>query len=144
MTITQALCNSWKQEILEGEHNFQVAGNTFNLALYLDATATLNKSTTAYTSTGEVADGGNYLARGQALTNIAPTLDGDVAVLDFVDETWASSTITADGALIFNESHAGDASVMALNFGGSKASSNGDFTVQFPAAVAATAIIRIT
>ena len=144
MAITQELCNSWKQEILEGEHDFQVAGDVFNLALYLVATATLSKATTAYTATGEVANGGTYAARGQALTNIAPSLDGDVAILDFEDETWLTSTITAEGALIFNETHATDASVLVLNFGGTKSSSNGDFTVQFPVAAAATAIIHIT
>ena len=142
--ITQALCNSWKQEILQAEHDHQVAGHSFKMALYLVATATLNKGTTAYTATGEVAAGGNYATTGATLTNIAPALDTDSAILDWVDETWSASTITAEGALIYNDTHAGDASVIVLNFGGTKISSNGDFTVQFPVAAAATAIIRIT
>lgn len=145
MAITQAICNSWKVEILKAEHDFTAStGDTFTMALYLDATATLSASTTAYTTTGEVAAGGNYSTGGADLTSVTPTLDSSTAVCDFDDETWTSSTITADGALIYNNTHASDAAVVVLDFGSSKSSSNGDFTVQFPAAAAATAIVRIT
>jgi hypothetical protein len=145
MAISQAICNSWKVEILKAEHNFtNSTGHTFNLALYLDATASLSASTTVYTNTGEVAAGGNYATRGEPLVNVTPVLDGSTAIIDFQDLTWSSSTITADGALIFNEDHASDAAVCVLDFGSSKQSSNGDFTIQFPAAAAGTAILRIT
>jgi hypothetical protein len=143
MAISQAICNSWKTEILVAEHDFTTStGHSFKAALYDAGTASLSKSTTAYTATGEVT-GTNYTATGQALTNVTPTLDGDTAMVDFADVTWSSSTITADGALIYNDTHAGDAAVMVLDFGSSKSSSNGDFTIQFPTAAAATALIQL-
>ena len=136
------MCSSFKQELFEAEHNFAVAGHQFNMALY-DDTATLTAATTAYTSSGELAATGNYTTKGNALTNIAPTLDGTTAICDFVDEVWGTATFSAMGALVFNEDHATDASVIVLDFISLKTATAGDFTVQFPAAAAATAIIRI-
>ena len=143
MAITSAICNSFKQEILEAEHNFTASsGNTFNLALY-DSDATLNKSTTAYTTSEELATTGGYTAKGKALTSVTPALSTDTACCDFADVSWTSASFTANGCLIFNDSHSTDASVCAVAFGGDKTVSSGTFTVQFPAAAATTAIIRI-
>ena len=145
MAITSAICNSFKQEILEAEHNFATSGgNTFNLALY-DSSADLSKSTTAYTSSEEITNtsGSAYSAKGNALTSVTPVLDSDTAVCDFANTSWTSASFTARGCLIFNDSHASDASVCAIDFGGDKTVTSGTFTVEFPAAAASTAIIQI-
>jgi len=145
MTITSAICNSFKQEILEAEHNFTAStGNTFNLALY-DSSADLSKTTTAYTSSEEITNtsGSAYSAKGNALTSVTPVLDSDTAICDFADSSWTSASFTARGCLIFNDSHSSDASVCAIDFGGDKTVTSGTFTVEFPAAAAATAIIQI-
>jgi len=134
------MCTSFKQELFEGIHDFNVAGSTYNMALY-DNTATLTAATTAYTTSGELAAAGNYTTGGNALTNIDPTVDGTTAICDFVDEVWATATFTAYGALIYKDTT--DESVIVCDFGGAKTATAGDFTVQFPAAAAATAIIRI-
>lgn len=136
------MCTSFKQEILQGVHNFSSGGNTFKLALY-DNTATLTAATTAYTTTGEVSASGSYSAGGGALTNVTPTTSGTTAFTDFADITFTSATITARGALIYNDTAAGDPSVVVLDFGEDKTSTNGDFQVIFPTADASTAIIRI-
>ena len=143
MAITSAVCNSFKQEILEAEHNFTASsGNTFNLALY-DSDATLNKSTTAYTTSEELATTGGYTAKGKALTSVTPVLSTDTAVCDFSDVSWTSATFTANGCLIFNDSATGDPAVCAIAFGSDKTVTSGTFTVQFPTADASDAIIRI-
>ena len=145
MAITSAICNSFKQEILEAEHNFTAStGNTFNLALYTSS-ATLGASTTAYASTNEITNtsGTAYSAKGKALTSVTPTLDSSTAVCDFADVSWTSASFTARGCLIFNDSHSTDASVCAIDFGGDKTATSGTFTIQFPAASATAAIIRI-
>ena len=145
MGITSAICNSFKQEILEAEHNFTASsGNTFNLALY-DSGADLSKTTTAYTSSEEITNtsGSAYSAKGNALTSVTPVLDSDTAVCDFADTSWTSASFTARGCLIFNDSHASDASVCAIDFGGDKTVTSGTFTVEFPAAAASTAIIQL-
>ena len=146
MAITNGLCNSFKVDLLCARHNFLLSGgHTFKMALYL-TTASVGPTTTAYTATGEVANGGGYATGGKDLTRIDPLLDGTTGITDFADLLWPASTITAGGALIYNDSATlpvADASVCALSFGGDKISSAGDFTVAFPAAVAATAIIRI-
>ena len=141
MAITQAMCTSFKQELLTGTHNFtNSSGNTFKLALYTSS-ASLGAGTTAYSTSNEVS-GTGYSAGGSALTNVTPSADGTTAITDFADLTFSSSTITARGALIYNDS-VSDKAVLVLDFGADKASSSGDFTIQFPAAAAATAIIRI-
>ena len=142
MAITSAICNSFKTEILTGTHNFTASsGNTFNLALYT-SDATLNKSTTAYTTSNEVS-GSGYTAKGNALTSVTPVADSTTAVCDFADTSFTSASFTARGCLIFNEDATGDPAVCAIDFGGDKTVSSGTFTIQFPAAAASTAIIRI-
>ena len=142
MAISTAMCTSFKKELMEAVHNFKNSGgSTFNLALYTSS-ATLDAATTAYTATNEVS-GTGYTAKGAALTRVDPTTSGTTAFTDFDDLTFSSSTITANGALIFNESAAGDPSVCSLAFGGDKTSTAGDFTIQFPTADASNAIIRI-
>ena len=142
MAISTEMCTSFKKELMEAKHNFLASGgNTFNLALYTSS-ATLDASTTAYSATNEVS-GTGYTAKGAALTNVNPTTSSTTAFTDFDDLTFSSSSITARGALIFNDTASGDPAVCALDFGGDKTSSSGDFTIQFPTADASNAIIRI-
>ena len=145
MAITSAICNSFKVEILKAEHNFTASsGNTFNLALYTSS-ATLNKSTTAYSSSNEITNtsGSAYSAKGKALTSVTPALSTDTACCDFADVSWTSATFTANGCLIFNDSATGDPAVCAIAFGSDKTVTSGTFTIQFPTADADNAIIRI-
>ena len=145
MAITSAICNSFKTEILTAVHNFTATtGETFNLALYTSS-ATLDKTTTAYSATNEITNtsGSAYTAGGIALTSVTPALSGDTACCDFADVSWTSASFTANGCLIFNDSAAGDPSVCAIAFGGDKTATNGTFTIQFPTADASDAIIRI-
>ena len=145
MAITSAICNSFKVEILKGQHNFTASsGDTFNLALYTSS-ATLNKSTTAYSSSNEISNtsGSVYSAKRKALTSVTPVLSTDTAVCDFADVSWTSATFTANGCLIFNDSHSSDASVCAIAFGADKTVTSGTFTIQFPTADASNAIVRI-
>lgn len=138
MAISQALCTSFKQELLTGTHIFGT--DTFKLALYV-STANLGANTTSYTTSGEVAAGGAYSTGGVTLTaNVS--VSGTTAIVDFNDVSWTSSTITARGALIYNNSKS-DKAVAVLDFGSDKSSSSGTFTIQFPDATASTAIIRI-
>jgi len=142
MAISQAMCTSFKKELMEAVHNFKNSGgSTFNLALYTSS-ASLDEDTTAYTTSNEVS-GTNYTAKGASLTRVDPTTSGTTAFTDFSDLTFSNVTLTAAGALIFNDSASGDPSVCVLNFGADKSASSGDFTVVFPAAAASTAIIRI-
>lgn len=142
MAITQAMCTSFKKELMTGTHDFtNSTGNTFKLALYTSS-ATLGATTTAYSATNE-ASGTGYSAGGGTLTNVTPTTSGTTALTDFADLTFSSATITANGALIYNDTAAGDPSVVVLAFGGDKTSTAGDFTIQFPTADASNAIIRI-
>ena len=141
MAITQAMCTSFKKELLEGVHNFKNSGgSTFKLALFTSS-ATLGASTTAYATTNEVT-GTGYSAGGASLTRVDPSTSGTTALTDFADETFSTATITANGALIYNSS-ASDKAVIVLAFGGDKTSTAGDFTIQFPTADASNAIIRI-
>jgi hypothetical protein len=137
------MCTSFKQEILQGVHDFTAStGNTFKLALY-DNSASFTAATTAYTSVNEVGDSGTYAAGGGTLTNITPTTSGTTALTDFDDLSFTSATITARGALIYNDTAAGDPAVVVLDFGSDKTSTAGTFTIQFPTADASNAIIRI-
>ena len=145
MAITSAVCNSFKTEILTAVHNFTAStGNTFNLALYTSS-ATINKSTTAYSATNEISNtsGSAYSAKGNALTSVTPVLDSDTAVCDFSNSSWTSASFTANGCLIFNDSASGDPAVCTIAFGGDKTVTSGTFTIEFPAAAASTAIIQI-
>ena len=137
------MCTSFKKELLTGTHNFTASsGNTFKLALYTNS-ATFTAATTAYTTGNEVSNSGSYSAGGGALTNVTPTTSGTTALTDFADLEFTSATITARGALIYNDSAAGDPTVAVLDFGADKTSTSGTFTIQFPAANASNAIIRI-
>jgi len=141
MAITSAICTSFKQELLVGTHNFtNSTGDTFKLALYTSS-ATLGASTTAYTTTGE-ATGTNYSAGGSNLTNVTPFATGTTAVVDFSDLTFSTATITARGCLIYNSTDSNKA-VAAIDFGGDKTSTAGDFTIVFPTPTATGAIIRL-
>ena len=142
MAITSAICNSFKQEILVGTHNFTASsGHTFKIALFTSS-ATLNADTTAYSTTNEVS-GTGYDAGGKALTIATnPTSSGTTALLDFSDVTWSSSSITARGALIY-KSATGNPAVAVIDFGEDKQSSSGNFQISFPAANSENAIIRI-
>tara|TARA_R110000796_G_scaffold252514_1_gene387304 strand:- start:1449 stop:1883 length:435 start_codon:yes stop_codon:yes gene_type:complete len=136
------MCTSFKKEILEAVHNFKNSGgSTFKIALYTNS-ASFNAATTAYTTSNEVT-GTGYVAGGNTLTRVDPTTSGTTALTDFADTTWSSSTITARGAIIYNDSASGDPAVVILDFGSDKTSTNGDFTVVFPTADASNAIIRI-
>lgn len=137
------MCTSFKQEILQGVHDFTAStGSTFKLALY-DNSASFTAATTAYTATNEVGDSGSYAAGGGTLTNVTPSTSGTTAFTDFDDLTFTSATITARGALIYNDDAAGDPSVVVLDFGADKTSTSGDFQIVFPTADASNAIIRI-
>jgi len=137
------MCTSFKQELLTGTHDFtNSTGNTFKLALY-DNNASFTAATTAYTATDEVGDSGTYAAGGGTLTNVTPTTSGTTAFTDFADLSFTSATITARGALIYNDTAAGDPSVVVLDFGSDKTSTSGTFSIIFPTADASNAIIRI-
>ena len=137
------MCTSFKVELMKGVHNFTTGtGNTFKLALY-DNSASFTAATTAYTASNEVTASGSYSAGGGSLTNVTPTSTGTTAFTDFADLSFTSATITAYGALIYNDTAAGDPACAVLSFGGDQQVSSGDFQVQFPTAAAATAIIRI-
>ena len=142
MAIVSAISNTFKTQILTGVHNFTQGGNQFKLALYTDQ-ATLNKSTTQYITNAEVANGNGYTTEGIVLTNVTPALSGDVACCDFDNVSFTSASFTANGCLIYNETVAGDPSVCSIAFGGNKTVSSGTFTIQFPAADANNAIVRI-
>lgn len=141
MAISQAMCTSFKVELLQGVHDFTAStGDTFKIALYTSS-ATLGASTTAYTVSNEVS-GPGYTAGGNTLTNVTPTSSGTTAFTDFADTTWTTATITARGALIYNSTES-DKAVAVLDFGSDKTSTAGNFTIVFPTADASNAIIRI-
>ena len=164
MAIASEICNSFKEEILQGGHCLNAsgstpAGNTIKLALYSSNSATLSKSTTVYaapadaaadpTSTYEVTTtSSGYSGGGNTLTNIDPTLATDSAVCDFSDTNWTSASFTARGCLLYNTTaitgFTTNRSICAINFGGDKTVTSGTFTIEFPAAAAATAIIQLT
>ena len=163
MAIVSEICNSFKEEILQGGHCLNAsgstaAGNTIKCALYSANDAVLSKSTTVYaapadasadpTSTYEVTTtSSGYSGGGNTLTNIDPTLDSDTAVCDFADTSWTSGSFTARGCLLYNTTaitgFTTNRSVIVINFGGDKTVTSGTFTIEFPAAAAATAIIAI-
>jgi len=137
------MCTSFKKELMTATHNFtNSSGNTFKLALYTNS-ASFTAATTAYTATNEVGNSGSYSAGGGALTNVTPTTSGTTGFTDFADLTFTSATITARGALIYNDTASGDPTVVVLDFGADKTSTSGDFQIVFPTADASNAIIRI-
>ena len=141
MAITQAMCTSFKKELLEAVHNFKNSGgDTFKIALYTSS-ATMSAATTAYSATNEIS-GTGYTAGGNTLTRVDPSSSGTTGFTDFANTTWSSATITARGALIYNDTDS-DKAVAVIDFGADKASTAGDFTIQFPGADASNALIRI-
>ena len=144
MAVTTAVCNSFKTEVLEAEHDFGVSTQVYKIALYLTG-ATINKSTTSYGTTQE-SSGTNYTAGGKklAVASQLVTLETDTACVDFGNVSWETATITAKGAVIYNfSSSTKKKAVCVLNFGGNKTSTAGTFTVQFPAVTDTQAILRI-
>jgi len=146
MAISQAMCTSFKQELLQGKHNFtNSSGHTFKLALFTSS-ASLGAGTTDYSTSNE-ASGTGYSAGGGTLTNVTPTTSGTTAFTDFANLTFSTATVTANGAMIYNTTSGGGSgttdAVIILAFGGDKTSTAGDFTIQFPTADASNAIIRI-
>jgi len=143
MAITQALPNSFKKQLLDGDQDFSSAGgDKFKLSLYV-STATLGASTTSYTTSGEVSASGDYVAGGKALVNTGTSVVSTVAFTDFSDLSFTGVTITARGALIYNTSFS-NAAVAVLNFVTDKTATDGTFTIQFPAFTSTAAIIRIS
>jgi hypothetical protein len=140
MAITSAICSSFKQEILVEGHNLTNGADSIKLALYTSS-ATLGAGTTVYVTTGQ-ATGTNYSAGGSTLTNVTPALSGTTAVCDFADLTFGTATVTARGCLLYNSTNSNKA-ICAIDFGGDKTSTAGDFTVVFPSATATGAIIRL-
>ena len=145
MAITQAICNSFKKQLLEGDANFSSSsGDKFKLALYTSS-ATLNSATTSFTTTNQVANSGQYTSGGGLLVNLATSITAGVARVDFADRSFTGVTITARGALIYNTSSAvTNAAVCVLDFGGDKTATSGVFTIQFPAQTSTAAILRIS
>ena len=141
MAIAQAVCNSFKQEILEGIHDFETGGDEFKLALYT-SDANLSAATTAYSVTNEVPNSGEYSAGGGTLQSQQTGLDTGVAIVDFADLSFTGVTLTARGALIYNTSESNKA-VCVLDFGSDKTATSGTFTIQFPAFTSTAAILRI-
>ena len=150
MAITQAIANSFKKQLLEGEHNFGTGDDKFKIALYTSS-ATLNSTTTAYSANPgggantEVANTGQYTAGGGLLVNNGTSITAGVARVDFADRSFTGVTLTARGALIYNTSAtATNAAVAVLDFGADKTATAGVFTIQFPAATSTAAILRIS
>lgn len=144
MAITQAICNTFKKELLDGDHDFDTGGDVFKLALYTSA-ATLNSSTTIYTASDEVGDSGQYVAGGGTLVNSGTSVVGGVAFCDFADLSFTGVTLTARGALIYNTSATvANAAVAVLDFSSDKTATSGTFTIVFPADTSAAAILRIS
>lgn len=146
MAITQAMCTSFKVELMQALHDFDnPGGNTFNLALFraqASIVGTFGAGTTNYSDMGaDEASGTNYSAGGAALTSVSPTTSGTTAFTDFADLVFSNVTITTSGCLIYNDTN-GDRAVAVFNFGADKTATAADLTIIFPAAAAATAIIR--
>ena len=149
MAITSAICSSFKQELLQGKHSFESSGgHTFKLALFTSS-ASLGAATTDYSTSNEITNtsGTAYTAGGATLTNTGVGLTGTTAFTDFGDVTYTSASFTANGAMIYNTTTGTSTgttdAVCAIAFGGDKTASNGTFKIEFPAAAATTAIIRL-
>jgi hypothetical protein len=139
---TNAICNSFKKELLEATHNFSnPGGNSFKLAMYTNS-ATLGKSTTSFTTGNEVSSPSGYSSGGKALVNAGTSLATNTAITDFADLSFVGVTLTARGALIYNDTNS-DKAVAVLDFGGDKTATSGTFTIQFPAFTTSAAILRI-
>ena len=144
MAITQAIANSFKKQLLDGDQDFTAApsGDIFKIALYTSS-ATLNSATTSFTTGNQVPNSGQYTSGGGKLVNLATSITAGVARVDFADRSFTNVTITARGALIYNTS-ASNSAVAVLDFGGDKTATSGVFTIQFPANTSTAAILRIS
>ena len=143
LSIDQAVCNSFKAQLLDGDHDFTATtGDVFKLALY-QSNAVLNATTTVFTSTNEVVATGTYVSGGGVLQGQTVSLDGSVGIVDFADLSFTGVTLSALGAVIYNTSFGNNAAVCVLDFGAVKTATSGTFTIQFPAFTAAAAILRI-
>lgn len=142
MAISQAVCNSFKKELLDGVHDLDTGGDAFKLALYTSV-ATLGAATTSYTTGSEVSASGQYVAGGSQLQSQQTSVASGVAIVDFADLSFTGVTLTARGALIYNSTDA-DKAVCVLDFGGDKTATAGTFTIQFPAFTTSAAILRIS
>jgi len=144
---TNAICNSFKKELLQGKHDFDTSSDTYKLAMYTSA-ATLGASTENYTTSSEVANTGQYTAGGGTLVNQGVKVSSSVAITDFADLSFTGVTLTARGALIYNTTTDGGSgttdAVAVLDFGGDKTATAGTFTIQFPAFTTSAAILRLT
>ena len=142
---TNAICNSFKKELLQGKHDFDTSSDTYKLAMYTSS-ATLGKSTENYTTSNEVSSSG-YTAGGKALVNQGVKVSSSVAITDFADLSFTGVTLTARGALIYNTTTDGGSNttdaVAVLDFGGDKTATAGTFTIQFPAFTTSAAILRL-
>ena len=145
MAISQSITTSFKVELLGGQHDFRAAADAMKVALFTSS-ASLDSTTTDYTTTAEVV-GTGYTAGGAALTQVTPTSSSTTAFTDFANVTWGTSTITARGAMIYNTETDGGTgtteAILILDFGADKTSTAGDFTIAFPTADASNAILRI-
>ena len=140
---TSVVCNGFKTDVLKGVHNFtNPGGNSFKLSMYTSS-ATLGKSTTSFTTDNQVSSPSGYSSGGKALVAVTPALSTDTAVVDFADLSFVGVTLTARGALIYNDTASGDPAVAVLDFGGDKTATSGTFTIQFPTADASSGILRI-
>jgi len=139
MAISSGIAIKFKEDCLEGVHHFSSA--TFKMALYTSV-ASLSNGTSVYITSAEVANGNGYTTGGSIVTVLDVTIDGSIAIVDFNSVSWVSATFTASGCLIYNDTQS-DKTVAVIDFGGDKTATNGTFTVQMPAAAAATAIVRL-
>ena len=143
---TNAICDSFKKELLQGKHDFDTSSDTYKLAMFTSS-ATLGKSTTNYTTSNEVSSPSGYSAGGKALVNQGVKVSSSVAITDFADLSFVGVTLTARGALIYNTTTGGGSNttdaVAVLDFGGDKTATSGTFTIQFPAFTTSAAILRL-
>ena len=143
LNINQAVCNSFKAQLLDGDHDFSAAGgDVFKLALY-QSNAVLNATTTVFSSVNEVTPNGTYTSGGGVLTGQTVSLDGSVGIVDFADLSFTGVTLSALGAIIYNTSFGNNAAVCVLDFGAVKTATSGTFTILFPAFTSSAAILRI-
>jgi len=144
---TNAICDSFKKELLQGKHDFDTSSDTYKLAMFTNS-ATLGKSTTNYTTANEVSSPSGYTAGGKALVNQGVKVSSSVAITDFADLSFVGVTLTARGALIYNTTTDGGSgttdAVAVLDFGGDKTATAGTFTIQFPAFTTSAAILRLS
>ena len=143
---TNAICDSFKKELLQSKHDFDTSSDTYKLAMFTSS-ATLGKSTTNYATANEVTSPSGYTAGGKALVNQGVKVSSSVAITDFADLSFVGVTLTARGALIYNTTTDGGSgttdAVAVLDFGGDKTATSGTFTIQFPAFTTSAAILRL-